>query len=173
MKQVFSLCLFSILHDRGCQYLSCFKCLMVAVFANKVGWMLKNPVFEYLCNSLILRYLFNFYPKYLRFGLMKIPKMAWLFAVEALPFRRRAIGFSPKSHRLPAVRPGTFRRKAGASSIFRSFLDDFSQFPLQNDGKSTTSFCKLISYFSPISTALELTVVVCHSISLGRSLAGG
>ena len=80
---------------------------------------------------------------------MKIPKMAWLFAVEALPFRRRAIGFSPKSHRLPAVRPGTFRRKAGASSIFRSFLDDFSQFPLQNDGKSTTSFCKLISYFLP------------------------
>ena len=80
---------------------------------------------------------------------MKIPKMAWLFAVEALPFRRRAIGFSPKSHRLFAVRPSTFRRKAGASSIFRSFLDNFSQFPLQNDGKSTTSFCKLISYFLP------------------------
>ena len=149
MKQVFSLCLFSILHDRGCQYLSCFKCLMAAVFANKVGWMLKNGRFERFCNSLSLRYLFHYYPKDLRFGLMKIPKTAWLFAVEALPFRRRAIGFSPKSHRLFAVRPSTFRRKAGAALIFMGFLDDFSQFPLQNDGKSTPSFRKLISYFLP------------------------
>ena len=44
---------------------------------------------------------------------MKIPKMAWLFAVEALPFRRRGTALSPKSHRLFAEEPSASRRKAG------------------------------------------------------------